>query len=145
MSFLWSSKNELTLAEKLAVTTKKTREDLAAKINLVTESAKKVSVTTLTTYAASHTDTTCVLNFSDEKFTIGITSFGQLKADMQLQVIDNVAAYLKSKENGFDVTQELNVLTVKWVMPVPPVVPATVVPTGTAQEPVVPSTETEKK
>jgi hypothetical protein len=113
--FSWGTKRdtkEPTLAEKLSSSTKKTRADLSAKIAQITNSAKNLSLNTLSNHSTSETTPVCSLNFSDSKFCIKIDGFLSLKMEEQNDIVNSVAEYLK--ENKLDVFQTGNILTVTW-------------------------------
>ena len=112
--FSWGSKpqKELSLAEKLALATKKTRADLTARINKTTENAKKESLSCLLNHSATSVDAVCTLDFDNRDFALKIEDFIGLTETEKNQVVTNVCTHIK--EGGVEVFQSGNVLTVKW-------------------------------
>jgi len=115
--FGWGSKTqkvtkELSLAEKLSASTKKTRTDLSTKIGEITELAKQVCANVLESHAKCSVDAVCTLNFGEPKFAEKISRFSELTAIEKLKVVTDVHAFIK--DGGVEVFQSGSVLTVKW-------------------------------
>jgi len=126
--FAWKSKPRL--ADQLTAITKKTCDDITAKINAVTENAKKVCVIRLQETAAVSVLSRGILCFNDESFRKSIEGFTQLTVGETETVVANVTTYLISE--GMTVTNEGNSrLLVVW--PSPPVTPVTT-PTETSPQ-----------